>query len=459
MISLLNRTVFNFRLLTLLLPLLSFMIAGAVEWNRIVVSDIDPYPYFGLLVFATIAWLIAIENYGLCTTKYILMSGGNVYAAFLATLSTLFAELVIMFFYRTTSFSRLFVTSSAVVLFFSSVGLRFLLRAAVNGRLFRRSANVRVLIVGADGFAGRTARCLLDREFKGVEIAGFVRLPGQDIEVEGIICELASIDSMVAGNRIDDVVLALPAPRLHELPEILEKVRHIGVPVRAVLDLGDQPPTSDRLLNVNGVWMVNVCHTPTETVMYMILKRGFDVVFSTAVLLAAAPVMAAIAVAVKLSSPGPVLFAQKRVGFRGDIFQMYKFRTMRMSNTTEGDRRWTSPEDSRRTRVGTFLRKSSLDELPQFFNVLVGDMSVVGPRPERPYFVEKFAVEVPRYHARHYLKVGITGWAQVNGWRGDTSIEKRIEHDLYYLQNWSLLFDLSIVIRTVLNTLNAKNAY
>jgi exopolysaccharide biosynthesis polyprenyl glycosylphosphotransferase len=246
---------------------------------------------------------------------------------------------------------------------------------------------------------------------------------------------------------------------LHELPQILEKVRHIGVPVRAVLDLGDQPPTSDRLLNVNGVWMVNVCHTPTETVMYMILKRGFDIVFSTVVLLVAAPLIAAIAVAVKFSSPGPVLFAQKRVGFKGDVFEMYKFRTMRKSNTTEGDRRWTSPDDSRRTRVGAFLRRSSLDELPQFFNVLKGDMSVVGPRPERPYFVEKFAVEVPRYHARHYLKVGITGWAQVNGWRGDTSIEKRVEHDLYYLQNWSLLFDLRIVMRTVLNTLNAKNAY
>ncbi|SPE25603.1 Undecaprenyl-phosphate glucose phosphotransferase [Acidobacteriia bacterium SbA2] len=459
MISLLNRTVFNFRLLTLFLPLLSFLIAGAVEWQHIVSSDIDPYPYFGLLTFATIAWSIAIESYGLCTTKYILMSGGNVYAALLATLMTLFAELVIMFFYRATSFSRLFVASSAVVLFFSAVGLRFLLRAAMKGRLLRKSGSVRVLIVGADEFAERTARSLVDREFKGVEIAGFVRLQGQNAKVKGIVCDLDSIGDIVAGNRIDDVVLALPAPRLHELPTILEKVQHFGAPVRAVLDLGDQPPTSDRLLNVNGVWMVNVCHTPTESIMYMIMKRGFDIAFSTAVLLFTAPLMAVIAVAVKLTSPGPVLFAQNRVGFRGNVFKMYKFRTMRTSNTAEGDQRWTSPDDSRRTRVGTLLRRSSLDELPQFFNVLKGDMSVVGPRPERPYFVEKFAVEVPRYRARHYLKVGITGWAQVNGWRGDTSIEKRVEHDLYYLNNWSLLFDLRIVLRTVLHTLNAKHAY
>jgi exopolysaccharide biosynthesis polyprenyl glycosylphosphotransferase len=210
---------------------------------------------------------------------------------------------------------------------------------------------------------------------------------------------------------------------------------------------------------VNGVWMVNVTHSPTESVMYMVLKRGFDILFSSAVLIFASPLMLMIAAAVKLSSPGRVFFAQKRVGFKGDVFNMYKFRTMRMGNTVEGDTRWTFPDDSRRTRVGAFLRRTSLDELPQFFNVLKGDMSVVGPRPERPYFVEKFAMEVPRYRARHYLKVGITGWAQVNGWRGDTCIEKRIEHDLYYLRNWSLLFDLRIVIRTVLHTVNAKHAY
>jgi len=457
MISLLNRTLFNYRLLTLLLPLVSFMIAGSVEWQRIVSSDIDPYPYFGLLVFATIAWCIAIENYGLCTTKYILMRGGNVYAAFLSTLGTLFAELVIMFFYRATSFSRLFVSSTAVILFFSAVGLRFLLRSAMKGRLLRKA--VRVLIVGADQFAKRTARLLVDSELKGVEIAGFVRLPGQKVAVNGIVCDLDGIDAMVAANRIDDVVLALPAPRLHELPKILEKVRHVGVAVRAVLDLGDQPPTNDRLLNVNGIWMVNVCHTPAESMMYMILKRGFDIGFSAAVLVLTAPLMIAIATAVKFSSSGPVLFVQDRVGFKGNIFKMYKFRTMHAGSTTDADTRWTTSQDSRRTRLGAFLRRTSLDELPQFFNVLKGDMSVVGPRPERPYFVEKFAVQVPKYNARHYLKVGITGWAQVNGWRGDTSIEKRIEHDLYYLRNWSLWFDLRIVIRTVLDAVNAKHAY
>ncbi|HXZ33149.1 MAG TPA: undecaprenyl-phosphate glucose phosphotransferase [Terriglobales bacterium] len=459
MIGLLNRTVFNVRLMTLLLPLLSFMIAGAIEWQRIIDSNLDPHPYFGLLIFGTIAWSIAIESCGLSTTRYILTSGGNVYSAFLATLINVFAELVIMFFYRAASFSRLFVVLTSIILFFSAVALRFVLRAAMRGRYLHNSGGVRVLIIGADDFAARTARDLVDREFQALQIVGFVQLPGQNPKVKGRVYEMDGIANLMAGNQIDDVVLALPASRLHEMSTILENVQHLGVPVRVVLDLGDQPPTSDRLVNINGVWMVSVCQSPTESVMYMILKRGFDIAFSTVVLILAAPVMAAIALAVKLSSPGSVFFAQNRVGFKGNVFKMYKFRTMRMSTTQEGDTRWTCRDDSRRTGVGAFLRRTSLDELPQFFNVIKGDMSVVGPRPERPHFVEKFGVEVPRYHARHYLKVGITGWAQVNGWRGDTSIEKRVEHDLYYLRNWSLLFDLRIVIRTVMDSVNAKHAY
>jgi Undecaprenyl-phosphate glucose phosphotransferase len=457
MISQINRTMFNLRLLTLFLPVWSFLLVGAFVWQRIVTS-LDPYPYFGLLMFATVAWSVAVENCGLCSPKYILTSGGNVYAAFLATVMTFFVELLLMFFYRATSFSRLFVTSTAVVLFFSAVGLRLCMQAIMR-RSRSRSAAIRVLIVGADHFARRTASRLVDREFHGVEVVGYVKLPGQPVDVEGNVWELDQIGNSVTGNRIDDVVLALPRHSSHHFPEILEKVQHIGVPVRTALDLDDQVPTSDRLLNINGVWMVNMCHTPTESVMYMILKRGFDIAFSSTVLLLTLPLTIVIAASIKLTSPGPVFFAQNRVGFKGNIFNMYKFRTMRTSTVLEGDTKWTSPADSRRTRIGTFLRQTSLDELPQFFNVLKGDMSVVGPRPERPYFVEKFAAEVPRYGARHNLKVGITGWAQVNGWRGDTCIEKRVEHDLYYLQNWSLLFDLRIVLRTVTHGFSAKHAY
>jgi len=169
--------------------------------------------------------------------------------------------------------------------------------------------------------------------------------------------------------------------------------------------------------------------------------------------------MAVIAVLIRLTSPGPILFVQDRVGLNGKLFRMYKFRTMRVSDSSESDSRWTSPGDPRRTPLGVFLRRTSLDELPQFFNVLKGDMSVVGPRPERPRFVAKFLNEVARYNSRHRLKVGITGWAQVNGWRGDTSIRKRVEHDLFYLQNWSFAFDVRIIFLTIFPKYRNRNAY
>jgi lipopolysaccharide/colanic/teichoic acid biosynthesis glycosyltransferase len=169
--------------------------------------------------------------------------------------------------------------------------------------------------------------------------------------------------------------------------------------------------------------------------------------------------MVLVALAIRLTSRGPVFFGQERIGLNGQSFKMYKFRTMQMSAASESDTQWTTSADPRRTSVGAILRKTSLDELPQFSNVLKGDMSVVGPRPERPHFVNQFLQEVGKYNHRHCLRVGITGWAQVNGWRGDTSIQKRVEYDLYYLQNWTFGLDLRIIFMTVLSALIGKNAY
>ena len=191
----------------------------------------------------------------------------------------------------------------------------------------------------------------------------------------------------------------------------------------------------------------------------VVLRRFFDLMIATVVAILAAPLMLLIAVAIRLTSSGPILFVQERVGLNGRLFRVYKFRTMSAGTPGGNDARWTTDNDPRRTKLGAFLRATNLDELPQFFNVLKGDMSVVGPRPERPYFVRKFQDDVAQYNTRHYLKVGITGWAQVNGWRGDTSITKRVEHDLYYLRNWSLWFDLKIIWLTLWRGFFSKNAY
>ena len=229
--------------------------------------------------------------------------------------------------------------------------------------------------------------------------------------------------------------------------------------MHVVVDLGPGVCIQDRLFRFGALHLLDLASGATAELDYILWKRVFDVAFSLLAIIVALPLMLVIALAIRLTSPGPVFFAQERVGLNGRTFKMYKFRTMSASSTTESDSRWTVANDPRRTRLGAFLRKSSLDELPQFFNVLQGNMSVVGPRPERPFFVKKFVQDVAHYHSRHHLKVGITGWAQVNGLRGDTSISKRIEYDLHYLQNWSLSFDLRIIVLTLWTGIFGSNAY
>jgi len=218
-----------------------------------------------------------------------------------------------------------------------------------------------------------------------------------------------------------------------------------------------QPRT--KVQNFAGLPLVSVRATPVDSLNYRIGKRIFDIVFSAGILLVTSPLLLLITVLVKLTSRGPVFFSQERYGANRRPFRMMKFRTMRLQAENSSDTTWTRPNDHRVTPLGAFLRRTSLDELPQFINVLKGDMSVVGPRPERPFFAQQFKSEVPSYMVRHQVKTGITGWAQVNGWRGDTSIKKRVEHDLYYIENWSFVLDLKIIGMTVAHGLIDKNAY
>ena len=211
--------------------------------------------------------------------------------------------------------------------------------------------------------------------------------------------------------------------------------------------------------DLDGLSVIDTRRVPLDNWVKSALKRAFDVVFAMAAIVVTSPVMLVAVVMIKLTSPGPVIFRQERVGLNRKTFMMYKFRSMHVQTDDEEREQWTTKNDSRKTKWGALMRKTSIDELPQFFNVLKGDMSVVGPRPERPFFVEKFREEVPRYMIKHQVRPGITGWAQVNGLRGDTSIEDRIAHDLYYIENWTFGFDLRIIFLTVFKGLVNKNAY
>ncbi len=455
---------FHLRVITLLLPMIAFGVAAYIRFFSGILGpptlDFEPAAYFGLALFTTFIWAVATDHCGLCQIEQLFAAGGKTRKMVLACGVTYATVTIATFFYRGKSFSRLFMGISAVVLLalllITRVGFRVLL-----DRERRRHKNcVRVLMVGADDFANRAARHLTDGQVMPCDLAGFVRLPDQAIAFSSSpIFELDDLPRLALNNGIDDVVLAISPARWAEIPKIMSKLDHWCVPIRVVLDLGERVFVRDRLFDFGGVMMLDLQATPAESVMYLVLKRAFDIAFSLSVLILTAPVMAIVAVAIKLTSPGPLLFVQERVGLNGKVFQMYKFRTMRVEHQDESDTRWTIADDPHRTKLGIFLRRTSLDELPQFFNVLKGDMSVVGPRPERPHFVQKFLQEVASYNGRHYLKVGITGWAQVNGWRGDTSIAKRVEHDLYYLRNWSFTFDLQIILLTLLRGVSHKNAY
>jgi exopolysaccharide biosynthesis polyprenyl glycosylphosphotransferase len=263
---------------------------------------------------------------------------------------------------------------------------------------------------------------------------------------------------MISPLSSNEVVGAIPTNRYPQVCSVLDSLRDIGKPVRAIWNLGPRLSVRERPFPVGRVQMADLATSPVESFAYTVLKRIFDLFSAVLGVVILSPLLLAIAFLVKLSSPGPILFRQERIGRHEKRFTMLKFRTMHCSSTAESDTTWTTKCDPRCTAIGAALRTYSLDELPQLFNVIRGEMSLVGPRPERPHFVAKFRNEIQRYDMRHCCQVGITGWAQVNGLRGDTSIPDRLQRDLQYVSNWSLAWDIRIIVRTIA-VLKNKNGY
>lgn len=460
----LNSYRFYIRIWTYFLPVGAFGTAAFVRFgllrHRLGEKDYDPNFYFAVLALTMLVWVITAESYRLCDIDELFQEYTGLKKAVSACATTYVALLSLLFFYRQQNFSRVLFSVSAVTLLVYTVLTRVAFRALLRGRRTKRRA-LRILVVGADGYARRVAARLARMPFAPSEVVAHIRLHEQAVAITDLpVLELGEVvNGIRTGLRFDEVVIAIPAERLHSLSEIFSSVEALCAPVRAIIDIGGIPLLRERLFQFGDMQMFDLSSTPAESPTYFVLKRIFDVVFSLLVMLFVGPFMLLIAAAIKLTSEGPVLFRQERVGLNGQHFTMYKFRTMRVAAASESEVRWTTADDPRRTAMGRFLRSTSLDELPQFLNVLKGEMSVVGPRPERPYFVKKFLEEISHYDSRHRLKVGITGWAQVNGWRGDTSIAKRFEHDLYYMQNWSFWLDMRIVWLTAWSGFFSKNAY
>ena len=274
-----------------------------------------------------------------------------------------------------------------------------------------------------------------------------------------VLGRIANLMVILPENRLDEIAITLGLSEYYRLEEIVALCEKSGVHTKFIPDYNNIIPTKPYTEDLLGLPVINIRYVPLTNTFNMVLKRLMDIGGSIFAIILFSPVMLLASILVKLTSPGPLIYKQERVGLHNRTFLMYKFRSMEVQPKEEEKKAWTVKNDPRVTGIGKFMRRTSIDELPQLFNILKGDMSLVGPRPERPFFVEKFREEIPRYMVKHQVRPGLTGWAQVNGYRGDTSIRKRIDYDLYYIENWTLGLDVKILIMTIFKGFINKNAY
>jgi Undecaprenyl-phosphate glucose phosphotransferase len=463
--------------------------------------------YFRMLLFVWLIWAFVFRRFGL----YRPMRGTSRFREVLrvARANSLSVVLLLaatyLFREKSVPFSRLVFVIFWVVSTFAMIGSRSLVRGFLRS-MRKKGFNIRyALIVGNGSLAGVVANRMLGHPEYGIELAGclsrdksevtqpsvvesaklrardrtsdyprssdFWRESGSNValawnadspnseeEIElPVVGTYADLPAFLECGRIDQVIIALPLSDHRHLEDVIAMIGDSIVDVRIVPDVHRFIQLGSQVEEFDGLPVVSLASTPLAGIN-RVTKRVFDMTLGPLFLLFAFPLMLLIGLAVKFSSPGPVFFSQERLGLDGRLFKIYKFRTMR-TDAERGGARFAVKNDPRTTAIGSFLRRYSLDELPQLVNVIAGHMSLVGPRPERPVFIEEFRRRIPKYMLRHKVQAGMTGWAQVNGWRGNTSIEKRIEHDLFYIEHWSLFLDLKILFLTVFKGISDRNAY
>ncbi|MCW8887306.1 MAG: undecaprenyl-phosphate glucose phosphotransferase [Motiliproteus sp.] len=352
----------------------------------------------------------------------------------------------------TEQFSRIWFAQWFFGGWLLTLSFRMALRSAL-GYVRERGFNQRhIVIVGAGELGYEVARVLRASPWLGLTVKGFFSdikprySPAYTSDIP-LLGGVSDVDSYVGANDVDQVWIAMALKNMDKIEELIDKLSLTSVDIRFVPDVSGFKLINHSITEIGGVPVINVSVTPMEGAS-RVIKAVEDRILAAIILLLVSPLMLLLAVGVKLTSPGPVLYRQLRVGWNGDEFEMYKFRSMPVDSERDGVI-WGGAKGKKIYPFGRFLRKTSLDELPQFVNVLLGHMSIVGPRPERPQFVDKFKHEIPGYMQKHMVKAGITGWAQINGWRGDTDLRRRIEHDLYYIENWSVWFDIKIIFLTL----------
>lgn len=450
---------------------LSYTIAWAmlVIGNRINsphIQVLPPWFYFSMLAVIIPLYLALYAAFRLYTPKRVQHRRYEFANICKANLLGFLIITMALYFLNKNPYFREF--SRRMVAYFFAVNImaetfeRNLIRTILRSMRSKGYNQKHVLLIGysraAEGFIDRVlsnpewgyqVRGILDdqmewgREYRGVRVIGATK----------------DLVDILALNTLDEIAITLSIGEYAKLEKLVAACEKSGVHTKFIPDYNNVIPTRPFIEDLQGLPVVNIRKVPLNEPLNRYMKRAVDIFGATVALLLFSPIMLTAAAAIKLTSPGPLIFCQERIGLHNRPFKMYKFRSMEVQAPSAEKDKWTTAHDPRVTPVGKFIRKTSIDEMPQIINVLKGDMSLIGPRPERPFFVEKFKEEIPRYMIKHQVRPGMTGWAQVNGYRGDTSITKRIEHDLYYIENWTLGLDFKILFLTFFKGFINKNAY
>lgn len=418
--------------------------------------------YFEMLILIVPGCLILYYTFNLYTAKRATVHKYEILNIFQANTVGLIILMAGWYMVSQIHFSRLMMGYFYIINITLTALVRSLIRVLL--QYFREKGyNLKyILLVGysraAEEYIGRinsnpqwgyVVRGILDDSvpsgtvYKGVKVLG----------------RIDNLHYILPQNKLDEIAITLSLKDYDHLERIVDMCEKSGVHTKFIPDYNSLFPSRPYTEDLMGLPVINIRYVPLSNTLNWISKRIVDIVTALAGLVVSAPVMLGAAIAVGCTSRGPIIFKQERIGLHNKPFKMYKFRTMEVQKPSKEAQGWTTKDDPRVTKVGKFLRRTSIDELPQLFNILKGNMSVVGPRPERPQFVEKFKEEIPRYMVKHQVRPGLTGWAQINGYRGDTSIKRRIEYDIFYIENWTMSFDIKIMFLTIFKGFINKNAY
>ena len=418
--------------------------------------------YFSALWILVPLYVILYYAFNMYAPKRATMRRYEIFSIFKANTVGIVIFMMILYLVEQYNISR----SMLATFYFINLVLTTLVRTLIRNvlQIFRRKGyNLKyVLLVGYSTAAEEYIKRINQNPQWGYVIRGIL----DDTVPRGTVYKgvkvVGSIDNLkyiLPENKLDEIAITIALKDYEKLADIVDVCEKSGVHTKFIPDYNSLVPSNPYTEDVLGLPVINIRYVPLNNALNLFIKRAVDIIGSLLGIIISSPIMLVCAILVKATSKGPILFKQERIGLHNKPFTMYKFRSMEVQKTSDEESGWTVKNDPRVTSVGKVLRKTSLDELPQLFNILIGEMSLVGPRPERPQYVEKFKEEIPRYMIKHQVRPGLTGWAQVNGYRGDTSIRKRVEYDLFYIENWTFSLDIKIMFMTVFKGFVNKNAY